>query len=229
MDTVRIRSTNEPEWYGERMSGSALNSSEGSNITELEDDSFDDSNYDHSKDLRSLMDDKLEFDETPRKRQRISTPVSPEIELNFDFNEQFQSIDNATMPPKENDTASGIPDSSLKKEINGDSVKLDDRLLAQMYKNSVEILARITVIEKSIQKNQFSTKSGQAKMCEIDLKHKTDQFAIFMKSNGLPLTTAAHMETFESNLKDEPFKLNAVSILKCNILHHPFLIKLCIQ
>lgn len=235
-NATKGRSANRPEWFGKRVSDSAFNSSGHSDTTEPDkfaDNSDDDSNYEpeeesNSPTQREFDESYDEYDETPSKKRRTSPSDSPQISIGLDFNNQFESISSKQPSDlsvnecndSENAMAMGAttPKESVSshspwtKEMDGDDIKLDDRILKQMYKNSIEILARISVIEKSLQKGQFSTKSSHAHMYRNDLKLKTDQFNIFMKSNDLPLMCADNMDRFESNLKDETFKLNAVSI-----------------
>lgn len=82
---------------------------------------------------------------------------------------------------------------------------VDTNLLKKLYENSIDILARVSVIEESMIKNGFLKPKSER------LSLSKDHFDTFMKSNNLPLKSVEHMNTFNQNLKNEAFKKTAVS------------------
>lgn len=86
---------------------------------------------------------------------------------------------------------------------------IDNKLLMQLHKNTVEILARLAVIEETLIKNKVSTthKVIGGVYDQNDQKYKS-----FIASNGLPLKTVRDVDLFEEKLSDEKFFEETVSI-----------------
>lgn len=76
-----------------------------------------------------------------------------------------------------------------------------------LYKNSLEILARLTVIENSL------IKTGALTQKSLEVKPKSiDAVNAFMVAHHLPLKSMDHLKNFESNLQNESVRKTSVSI-----------------
>lgn len=86
---------------------------------------------------------------------------------------------------------------------------IDNKLMMQLHKNTVEILARLAVIEAMLIKNKVSStdKVNDGLYDQNDRKYKS-----FIASNGLPLKTVQDVDLFEEKLSDDEFFKETVSI-----------------
>lgn len=192
------RSREKPEWFGKRASMSQ--SSDSANEGELfSDDSMDDKNY------------------TPeKKKQKKSTNIAQnsiefeQIDLNIEFNRLTRNESEGKECEHGESRKSNLANSIQDKREERNNVEntvpeIDNKLLQNLYKNSVEILERISVIEDSLMKQ------GVLKVVKNEKNSKSvDHFESFMTSNNLPLKCIDHMDTFELSLKDDTFKNIAV-------------------
>lgn len=123
------------------------------------------------------------------------------VDLNDEFNLIMQShLSNTSVRNVANDKCT--PTST----VSPDTANIDD-VNVLLYKNSVEILARLTVIENSL------IKTGVLKCMEEEPK-SVDAVNAFMVAHHLPLKSIDHLKSFELNLKNESVKKTLVSVVK---------------
>lgn len=95
-----------------------------------------------------------------------------------------------------------------------EEIKVDGKILSSLYKTSIEVLARVTVLEQSLLKNKMVNVKGAHE--QHKQSSKLEQFHLFMKSNGLPMTTHAQVNQFEEKLKDNTFQKATVRVFYVN-------------
>lgn len=186
-----------PSRYGDTATLSESNSSEQEN---LNDDSFEDKNYSPEK-----------------KRQKTGNVFAEKVHSNalvrIDFNKEFHeiqsSISNGESSSQKEESCSSIVitenDSQNKKnedgcatERNCESDLSHMQLLIGLQKTSIEILARLSLIEDSLMKN------GTLKFVKSEkISLSNDHSVAFMESNNLPLKSIGHIDMFESRLGGE--------------------------
>lgn len=119
---------------------------------------------------------------------------------------QLPSVEKSTVTSQEQrvqSTQNKLPDSS-----DCSVSKIDTQLVQQLVNYSVEILERISVIEKSLIRNKILTPSiGMDNVNQLDVM---EHVHVFMKSNDLPLGNIEHVKTFNDKLVDQAFKKTAV-------------------
>lgn len=219
MDRHNVRKRVEPMRFGRKANKSDLSKSDSSNNLFC-DDSQDDKNY------------------TPEKKKRKTQNDTSDQELaDLDLNSEFDQIQIYLQNHKESEQQSKsqeiIASNSNKSDASDLNTKttseqkksvqntnscgfhcnneIDTSLLSKLYKNSVEILARVSVIEETLMKNGLF-KAIKSEKEIIDISH----IEAFMKSNNLPLMSIEQLQTFESNLKNESFKKSTVSFVIVN-------------
>lgn len=184
--------------YGNFASPSDLSKSETSGNL-FSDNSIEDKNYSPEK----------------KRSKKDNTPKDmDEIDLNDDFISIQSYLSNNSV---------GNGKAIEKTQKNSDkctstvspAADIDVNLLSKMYENSVEILARLAVIENSLIKN------GLLKQVKPE-KKSTDAVNAFMLAHHLPLKSLEHIQKFESNLENESVKITAVSTFI-----HDFSFSLC--
>lgn len=89
-------------------------------------------------------------------------------------------------------------------------VEVDGKMILQLYKNSIEILARIGILEENMMKNPMMKMQN---VRSNESKAEIERFHLFMKSNGFPMTSLQQVDALEVKLKDSSFNEAAVSIL----------------
>lgn len=177
------------------------------------DDSIEDPNYTLPMTPESDHDHIVDSDENSLKTG--PTPKKRKIERNnVDFNDEFEAI--LSSGANEHVLSKAPKATALEtaaKHHDADDLKMDGRMISKLYKNSIEILARITVIEKTLIKNQMLHLEKTEPHTEFKLK--VEQLNTFLISNELPLKSIDQTKKFEANLTNETFKKYAVSIYIC--------------
>lgn len=219
------RALNKPEWYGKR---SALNISSESEPDMFKDNSDIDMEYipdsqelncDHSPQLKKRKTEnqnKVQQNNFGSKVINNANHALEDIVLNDEFDE-INALTSSDSHPSAEATSQHVDKShNLQSRTNEDDVsypddvKVDGRMLLQLYKNSVETLARIAILEEALVNNQMSKIKNDR---SNESKGKLEQFHLFMKSNDLPMTSLQQINIIEAKLEDEVFKKAAVSIL----------------
>lgn len=212
------RKINVPNRHGKSLNLLMYTSDSGSDSEpdQFKDDSFADPSYklpstrvpEHNVHEHVNHSNENALDEQTAERRK---PEKSDI----DFNAEFEAI--SALRCEEHVHSPEIIEIGTIKEPNEiddhheDDFKLDGRTSAQLLKNSIEILARLTVIETSLLKNQL-LHLGKTES-HTDFKLKVEELNTFLVSNDLPLKSIEQTRKFEADLKNETFKTNAVSIL----------------
>lgn len=90
------------------------------------------------------------------------------------------------------------------------------RITEQLLKNSVELLARVSVIEEHLLNNKMlMSKTKNDKHDNVHL----EKFQIFITSNDFPLKSLEQLNSLESKLNDVSFKKATVSIFLYTCMH----------
>lgn len=158
-----------------------------------------------------------------RKKMRKNSPKDFE---NLDLNEEYNRIQLYLAKSQK----IGLPTSGSVKESqnvvessgtimpteNIINSEIDSSLLLKLYNNSVETLARLSVIEHNLVRNGF-LKPIKVENTSID---QLQAIEAFMFANNMPLKALEHVEKFESNLQNASFKKTAVSIINWFICEH---------
>lgn len=111
---------------------------------------------------------------------------------------------NESHSPTKNRLNSGLVEGEA--NVISKTSSIDINLLMSLHQNSIEILARISVIEESLIKNKILTTIKKEDKFE-EITHAN----VFLKANNFPFNCMEHMNTFEANLDCEDFKKVAVS------------------
>lgn len=208
-----VRLVKKPQRYG--LSAAYIEADSDQDSEPFGDDSFTDTNFVPSEeDILNARDD----DSPQAKKRKIDAHQHIiDIELNGEFDAITGSVNNAQSIDSNmlDAVAAHVQhhddnfDKSEDKSVHQDEVRCYRQIISQLLKNSVEILARISVLEEVVVNDQKSTK----KMEQFEQsKSNLEQFRLFMKSNDLPLASLQHINAFEAKLKDETFKKAAVCI-----------------
>lgn len=160
------------------------------------------SDHDHIIDLYTSS-PSMDTQQAPKRRK---------TESNVDFNSEFEAIRSSSA--NEHDSSARVIAPNAADELKSVDLKLDamdhGQMIEKLYKNSVEALARLAVIEKALLNKQMLKVEP---MANSDMKLKADQLHTFLISNELPLKSIDQIQKFEARLADEKLKKNAVSIL----------------
>lgn len=201
------RKRKEPSWYGDRMNFNDSSSAESADP--FADNSFEDKDYTPEKRRKKSSIDGDTIESTICSNNSSQFVV---IDLNNEINKANEKSSSGremeTVIPTRSETARIIasPSIELNEVIGNNQTEIHMNLLKKLYENSIEILARVSVMEEAMLKNgSFKPKSEKKTLSK-------EHFDAFMKSNNLPLKSLEHMQTFENNLKDVAFAATAVSI-----------------
>lgn len=231
----KSRARGEPSRYGDRgiyiHSDFDSNSSDPENL--YDDDSFEDKNYSPEKKRRKTgnvlvensKSNALETIDLNEEFNEIRTSISKNktgnvlvdksksnaletIDLNKEFNEMRTSELSSQKRKSCSSKEAGENDSPNKPNKEGSAKRnceFDMQLLIGLQKNSIEILARISLIEESLMKN------GVLKVTKSEnISQSNDHSMAFFESNNLPLQSIEHIDIFESRLQGEAFRKTAV-------------------
>lgn len=233
------RARERPAWFGNRASSSALNISD--EVTDpFEDNSYEDDLYVPEKKKKKLpkllrssfpttvnavsiptVDLNDEFDQIRRSESdKMSACTRTAVGENYEENLAHYSVKSLAETNNSNYAlekgASYNGSAEDESNVISKSPAVDMELLSSLHRNSVEILARITVIEESLIKNKILNTLKSKNLFNGELmKHAN----AFMQSNNLPFNRMEDLQAFETKLQSEEFKQVAVSF-PINLIHN---------
>lgn len=224
----RVRS--EPTRYGYTATLSDLSITDDLLEEPYEDNSFDDEMFDPTKYIptkripnllkkakkRKLDDEDLEilelndeFDQITKSKSDTPSACTTKtvVHEHHDMSENslVENTDSRS-PIKKNALNSHLTENEGQMKVCTEEPAINMEMLLSLYRNSVEILARITVIEESMIKNKTLTTIKKEDQFD-SINHAN----AFMKANNLPLNSTQHMKTFETNLECAEFMKVTVS------------------
>lgn len=169
------------------------------------DNSFDDSLYAPPPTKRLK---KNEFDSDSDSSCQSEQRMQKENDKVIDnFDEYFDSIKKASENSSPENNVSEFRQVVEAKNDNSMSTELQflRGMMTNLYKNSIQILTRIGIIEKSMMKN------GNLITLEENQMDPFHEYNTFIASQKLPLDDLENMKKFEENLTNEIFRKEAVS------------------
>lgn len=193
-----------PIRYGTRAKLDISDSTEGDFSADSSDNDFD-----PSTDVPSAK--------RPRAVASVSGQISNILDINnvseeLNFDEEFDEIKidqiscSNGMSSSDNNHIPEVDISTVKNPLNRDCM-VDGNLISELHKNTVEILARIAIIEKTLIKKGSMAIDVIEDSKPYEFIEKINSFS---KSNRLPLTNIEDMKIFNENLGDQSFRKVAV-------------------
>lgn len=226
------RSRTRPKWYGTREFMNSNCNQVGDDSDPYGDDSIEDANWHPPKktcrstdkvviDADSSVDELQHYDFNEYIERIDSSKVNEPITATVNgatVHEHMMhraTVDKTTIdslePLKECSVVLVDAVSQGHKSQKCDSCHEDKEFMSKLYQNSIEILARISVIEDSLLKYKILNP-----MKKEVIPNLHEEFQIFMESNDLPLRSLVQTKEFEAKLNDVTFKKDAVSMLQAS-------------
>lgn len=186
------RNRTEPNRFGDRGSFNDSKNGNESSDEPFGDDSMEDKNYSPPNKKQKIQNDELDPDDE-----------IDDLELNGEFDKIKTSLANETSALERKQSAQEL---ECEKNPVVQSLVVDNKLLQQLFANSLEILARVSMIEESLITRKILSSIQHDRNFE-----QSEQFKSFIE-NKLPLMSLKDLESFEQKLSDVEFAKKAVSI-----------------
>lgn len=231
------RTTVKPQYYGKRKSSAFLSDSETENENSEDDLDYVPVENEISEDDLEYTNiyDPACTSQKAKKKKTSHHDETQEIRANddlngFTLNEEFnviaaisdqqidknqsKTLDAGETSARSVENINKTQSKTVENEImHSGETKFDMKifhLTQKLYENSVETLARISILEEAVLNNQVSKMKNHE---TEQSKTRLEQFHLFIKSMDLPMTSIDQVKRLEVKLADDDFREATVSTL----------------